>query len=602
MASKVLRPVYIEILLGIAGVVNGIIVLLLAVGDYSDQIFMEYVSRPKLLVLNFIPVVILIFLLYGVFGRATVAYGIGSLTILTISLCNYYKLVFRDDPLMFEDILIIREAATMSESYSLFVNTKIISIVVLMGLITFLICVVEKKVNEKRNKRRRLGIVTLLIVASCFFYPIYKSNDIYASFDNFKKVNFNSQTQIYVAHGFIYPFIHSISQSKDIVPDEYDKQKIEELLAKHMDEDIPKDKKVNVFAVMREAYADFSKYGIDGLDCAEYELYHQLQDESYSGELYVNIFGGGTAYTEREFLTGSSNIKNYRGRTNSYVWYFRQQGYRVEGSHPFHEWFYNRRNINSYLGFENYRFYENDYQTMTDTYYPEDKYLYSEIYKDYLAKKESGKPYFSFSVNVQSHGPYDITGNRGEKEYLFGEQYSDDCKHAMNNYMDIIMDSDRELGNFIELLRNEEEPVVFVLFSDHLPWMGDGNIYYEEMGIDFTQESDEAYKIQYTTEYLIWANNSAKKLLNAEFCGTGPMISPCYLMNLLFQQCSWNGPAYMQIMNEMMEVMPVISLNGVFVIDGNFGHGIPEDRASFYATFSQLQYYWKNVFLWENCL
>lgn len=75
---------------------------------------------------------------------------------------------------------------------------------------------------------------------------------------------------------------------------------------------------------------------------------------------------------------------------------------------------------------------------MTDAYFPEDKYLYSEIYKDFTNNKETGKPYFSFSVNVQSHGPYDITQNK-EKEYLIGEQYSDACKHAMNNYMSTIL-------------------------------------------------------------------------------------------------------------------------------------------------------------------
>lgn len=591
-----------EVFLVLSGIVSGIAVLLLAVGGYSDLVFLGYLSDPKLVVLNIMPVVILIIFLYGIFGKATVAYGIGSTAALAISLCNYYKLVFRDDPLLFEDILIFREAVNMSETYSLFLNTKIIVIVVIIVIITFLLYIAEKAVKKEYSTRKRVMTVTFLAIVSCIIYPVYRKDDVYASFSNYNDLNSNSQTQIYVSHGFIYPFIHSISQSKEVVPDGYHEQEIVELLAQYTGEEIPEDKKVNVFAMMREAYVDFSQYGIEGLDCSEYDLYHQLQEESYSGKLHVNIFGGGTIYTEREFLTGSANIKNYRGNVNSYVWYFRQQGYRVEGSHPFHEWFYNRRNINPYLGFENYRFYENDYETMTDAYFPEDKYLYSEIYKDYIANKESGKPYFSFSVNVQSHGPYDITKTRGEKEYLVGERYSDECKNAMNNYMALIMDSDKELINFIGMLREEEEPVVFVLFSDHLPWMGDGNAYYDEMGMDFTQESDEANKMQYTTEYLIWANDSAKEILNAEFKGIGPMISPCYLMNLLFEQCSWNGPAYMQAMNEMMEIMPVVSSKWVFIIDGNYCHEIPENRADMFSSFSQIQYYWRNRFQYKNCL
>ncbi len=172
--------------------------------------------------------------------------------------------------------------------------------------------------------------------------------------------------------------------------------------------------------------------------------------------------------------------------------------------------------------------------------------------------------------------------------------------HAVNNYMAMIMDSDRELMRFVEQLRKDEEPIVLVLFSDHLPWMGDGNAYYNEMGMDFTQGTEEANKMQYTTEYLIWANDAAKERLKSEFVGEGPMISPCYLMNLLFEQCSWKGPAFMQAMNETMKIMPVVALSWTFVIDGQFCHGIPQERLEMYQNFSNLQYYWKNKFLYKE--
>lgn len=596
---EIRKKLYVELLLVLASFLSGVTALLLAVGGYSDKIFLEYLSIPRLMFLNIVPVILMIFLFYGIFGKATAAYGLGSIITLVISLCNYYKLVFRDDPLLFEDILIIREAANMTGSYTLFLNAKIVGIILMSVGTTFLLYKVEKRLEEGSGFKRR-AIIILLTVAICsMLYPTYKREDVYTSFQNYRTLNANSQTQIFVSHGFVYPFIHSISQSKDKKPEGYNEKETMAYLATYSDEDIPSEQKVNVFAIMREAYIDFSQYEIDGLDCSGYDLYHQLQEESYTGQLYVNVFAGGTTYTEREFLTGSSNIKNYRSNVNSYPWYFREQGYTVEGSHPFHEWFYNRRNINQYLGFERYRFYEGDYETMTDAYFPEDKYLYSEIYKDFTNNKETGKPYFSFSVNVQSHGPYDITQNK-EKEYLIGEQYSDACKHAMNNYMSTILDGDKELIRFVEQLRKDEEPIVLVLFSDHLPWMGDGNIYYKEMGIDFTQDTEEVNKIQYTTEYLIWANDVAKERLKDEFVGKGPIISPCYLMNLLFQRCSWNGPAFMQAMNEVMKTMPVIALSWTFIIDGQFCHGIPQEKLEMYENFSKLQYYWRNKFLYHE--
>ena len=43
--------------------------------------------------------------------------------------------------------------------------------------------------------------------------------------------------------------------------------------------------------------------------------------------------------------------------------------------------------------------------------------------------------------------------------------------------------------------------------------------------------------------------------------GEGPMISPCFLMNVLFEQCGWEGPSYLKLSNEVMAKMPVVTTN-----------------------------------------
>ena len=40
----------------------------------------------------------------------------------------------------------------------------------------------------------------------------------------------------------------------------------------------------------------------------------------------------------------------------------------MEGSHPYYQWFYNRQNINQYLGFERFRYLEGDYENLTWRY------------------------------------------------------------------------------------------------------------------------------------------------------------------------------------------------------------------------------------------
>ena len=49
----------------------------------------------------------------------------------------------------------------------------------------------------------------------------------------------------------------------------------------------------HIVGLMREAYVDFSRYGVPGLDVSGYDLYHALEAESYTGDLVTNIFAGG---------------------------------------------------------------------------------------------------------------------------------------------------------------------------------------------------------------------------------------------------------------------------------------------------------------------
>lgn len=284
---------------------------------------------------------------------------------------------------------------------------------------------------------------------------------------------------------------------------------------------------------------------------------------------------------------------NYRSDTNSYVWYLHNQGYTTGGSHPYYKWFYNRQNVNGYLGFENYRFLEDDYEYLSDYTMVEDSVLLPEIYADFVENKATGKPYFSFNLNIQSHGPYSTGQYNGETVYLTGD-YSDECKNAMNNYMATIMDSDVQLMELVENLRADSDPVILVLFSDHMPWMGDGNIFYTEMGLDFDMDTEQGVREYYSTRYLIWANDAAKEVLGNDFTGTGPTISPCYLMNLAFEQCGWEGPAFMQAMDDLREVFPVVSSNGWYVVDGVFTNQMPEERYELFQRFLSLQYYWRN--------
>ena len=597
VGKKIVYYLWRFLILLCAGICLGTLTLIFAYGNYSWGVFLGYLQSGFLLVINILPAVVLLFFLYGLVGRAWLAFLLDGAIVLGLSLGHYFKLVFRDDPLYFEDMLILREAKAMagSDHYALFIDKRIVVALLCWALGTVLLFFLVR--GKARGWKRRLGTVLAAVAVSAVVAPVYLDESRYDSVENYAYLNRWAATQDYISHGFFYPFIHSITEMVETPPEGYSQEETEEILASYTDADVPEGRKVNVISLMREAYVDFSRYDIEGLDCSGCDLYHQLEAESYHGDLVTNIFAGGTIDSERCFLTGEYKVRNYRSNTNSYVWYLREQGYTVEGSHPYYQWFYNRQNINGYLGFENYRFLEEDYENLTQAYLPEDSILLPEIYNDFVANKETGKPNFSFNVNIQSHGPYSTTDYYGTVDYLSGD-YTDGCKNAMNNYMAAIMNSDVELMKLVDQLRSEEEPVVLILFSDHLPWMGDSNIYYDEMGMDISGDTEESFLRHYTTEYLIWANDAAKEVLDCDFVGEGPTISPCYLMNVAFDLMGWEGPAFMQAMDELREVFPVVTIHGCYIVDGEFTDAIPAQRQDLFDRFLYLQYYWTHEFIY----
>lgn len=589
---------YRIILLALMSLLFGLALLILAAGTYSEEVLAEYFRSWEIIALNTLPVALLALLLYGVIGRAWCAFLLSGGTALVLSMANFYKLSFRDEPLYFENLLLFREAANMASSgYELFLTKDIVLVMGLLLLMTPLLYFLAP--GRLRRWKGRTAAAVAAVLLSAALVPAYASAEEYDSLlallDRYASIAHPAER--YAANGCIYPFLHSVGDVADTPVPGYSAGKAEELLSAYLDADIPDGRKISVIAIMREAYTDFSQYGIPGLDPGVYEPYHALEAESYTGNMVANTFAGGTVNAERGFLSGNYQLRNFQSNANSYVWYMREQGYSTEGSHPYFGWFYNRNSKNAYLGFENYRFYEDGYQEPKASRYVEDSILLSEIYQDFQKNKSTGKPYFSFSVTMQSHGPYP-TDTAAPAEYLTGP-YSEECRNAMNHYLSITSEMDCELVKLVEQLRLDPEPVVLVTFGDHMPWMGDGNAFYREMGVNMDTGEEEGFYRFFSTRYLIWANDAAKAVLGHDVQGEGPSVSPCYLMNLVFQQLDWEGPAFMQAMDDMMEVFPVVSTvqPSHYVVDGAFSWEIPENRKEMFQQFLFLQKYWRNSFL-----
>ena len=564
-----------------AALALGLLCLMLAPAQYGWELFYDYFAHPALVALNLLPPVVLMALLFGLTGRAWLAYALTALPVLALAAANAYKMFFRDDPVIAADLLLLGEAGNMAGKYQLFLFGKLAAALGCALVSALLLALLAR---GRPLGRFRAGIAGTALACAAALSPLYASDQVYQDNANEEHINKWSVTQQYVSRGLLYPFLHSVKDAFPRPPEGYDQREAEGWLAQYEDAAIPEDKKVNLVGIMLEAFTDFSQFEEIQFSQDVYAIWHALEAEGYSGALLSNIFAGGTVNTERAFLTGVADGNyDYRGDAPSYVRYLKGQGYRATGSHPSYNWFYNRQNVNAYLGFDSYRFTEDYFGPVygADPVLNDDGFL-PDLTRTVLEQLEQDAPLFSFSVTYQGHGPY---GDRecwwGEPEDFFTNPGLDDAsRYILSNYLGSVMATQRHLADMVDAFRASDEPIVLVVFGDHKPWLGNGNSVYHALGVTLDQDSREGFYNYWSTPYLIWANEAAKAAVGRDIAGEGPDISPCFLMNVLFEQLGWTGDAYMQAADQCRAQLPVIHSHGVrLTASGELTAQLPPEQA-----------------------
>ncbi len=541
--------------------------LQLAYGPYASQIFSGYFDHPAILLLNFLPILLLQLLLYACTGRQWIAYLITSLIFMAASIGNYYKLTLRNDPFVFSDLSVLFTAFGVAGRYEIRLGLRVLIAALAVPAGTLLLFFFAR--GRLGWKGRLITALTALAPVVPLWLFVYSQKSVYQS----PAMNSNdaiyawSDTQQMVSKGFVYSFLYSATKVYEPAPDGYSEERAVEILSAYTDADIPADRKVNVIAIQLEAYADLEDLGIAGIDPSVYADYRVLRGSSYSGRLVTNIFAGGTVDTERCFLTGSSVLHYYGQNTPSYVWYLQSQGYQTTGSHPCTWEFYNRRSINAYLGFETYSYTENCYRELSGDLTAPDEVLFPEVLRQYREAAKKG-PVFDFVVTYQGHGPYSTDSLKTDEVYWDGTGYSEQAYYAVNNYLASVKDTTAQLLLMLNELKDDDEPVVILIYGDHKPWLGNDASIYRELGIEFDLSTEQGVLDYYGTDYLIWANDAAKEMLSFDFTGEAPVTSSGYLMNILFNTLGWKGPAYMQFTEHVRQTIPVLTSVNLFFEDG----------------------------------
>ena len=612
-ASKGLRRAHRAWLydwLTLMGIGLGLISLMLSAYSYAPlnnlYLLFSYFRLPLLLALNLFVPVLLVYLGFFLFRRPWAAYLTAAIPCLALSLGSYYKTQLRGDPVLATDLRILRTAGGIVGHYTLELTKPVLAALAL-ALIMLLFSILLMRKEPLRLRTRVLGALGCLALALGAYFTVYTDADIYTQKTaNNSFINPWSDVEVYVSKGTVYSFVYSVQEMFPDPPEGYSEKEARAVLAQYETADISEEERVTVVGIMLEAFSDLSDFPqLNEISAVRnlYEPLHELESRSVSGNLLTNIFAGGTTNTEWGFLTGYSQHEEFRGPINSYVRYFKDQGYDALYRHPGYSWFYNRSNVNEYLGFDECVFNESgfgDLISIEDALFKSDTVLVDYLLNDIDSRTEDDDPLFLFSVSYQNHGPY--SSETYWEEYVTPAKtgWSMESCCVINNYLAGIRSTIEQMRRLTRELEARDEPIVLVLFGDHKPWMGNGSSVYAEMGVDLDVSTQEGFYNYFSTPYLIYANKAARESLGQDFRGDGGDISPCFLMDKLFFECGWTGDGFMQLQRETRAVTPLMHEDGYRMVDGSITLDVPPDVAEICRRYLCAQYYREQHFVSES--
>lgn len=322
------------------------------------------------------------------------------------------------------------------------------------------------------------------------------------------QTEFANLPDAYADNGFVYCFARSLFDRGISKPDTYDEDTVDNIL-----EDMKKQKtneveeKPNIIFIQLESFMDLKR--MQGVTYSEEPtpVYSSLRKTCPGGFLKVPSVGAGTANTEFEILTGMTldyfGAGEYPYKTvlqnetcESMAYNLRELGYRTGVLHNNTGSFYSRNKVFANLGFD--YFVSSEYMENL-SYNPigwaKDKVLTGQI--QHILKTTS-EPDLIYTITVQDHGKYptELLENPHIKVSGFAPE-DEERQNAFTYYVNQCHETDAFLGSLIATLNAFEEPVVLVLYGDHLP------------NLDITEEELASGNL-FQTEYVIWSN---KKML-----------------------------------------------------------------------------------------
>lgn len=496
-----------------------------------------------------------------IIGEAYIASGIALIVFFLISVANYFKKEFRNEPLFPYDFVQIGQLGEVIPMISGAFSLPIVFAISLSIVVAVFLWWKLPKIT--------LGWITRLVLLAPVVYLVYsfflyEDRFTAAYYEEYASIMPWNQQNNYYYNG---PVIGMISNLKiDVVqkPDSYSEPAVEEsmIYAEEIGgEGISGEKeavKPNIVLYLNETFWDPTNLDVKFSEDPMPNI-RSLMEENPAGTFFSPAFGGETANVEFEALTSfSMNYINPGGNPfnnllsnksyPSFVSYLNDRGYHTEAMHPNGGNLYRRQNVYPNLGFNTYKFIDDMTYTEKDNkQFVSDESVARELL-DTL--KEEKDPSFVHAVTIANHLPYDADKYEGGSTIsVEGEGLSQDSKTRIDTYAEGIKRSDQTLQWLYEEIQKLDEPTILVFFGDHLPSIGANLKAFKETG--YGDEEDQQTNPKFYETPLLFLSNYETGI--EKDLGT---MSPIYLAPFISEEIGLGTHRFYDFMLEMKEEIP----------------------------------------------
>jgi phosphoglycerol transferase MdoB-like AlkP superfamily enzyme len=490
-------------------------------------------------------------LLTSIAGSVSIGALFYSIVIGILGYADYLKMSYRQEPIYPDDLKMI----TQFDLLHTMVGTGpfILALVCILVAVAAIVWSIYRSRKLTRNKQVIRGLTLLICTAGLVYVSHF--NDA----NNLLRKAYNrtalwipySQKMNYYNTGFIGGFLFNLRVDAMDEPDNYSKATMKEIAQKYTEEAAETNKSrdeetPNIVYVMSESFSDPSH--LSGLTITGNPLadYYQVADQTISGKMLSQNYGGGTANIEFEALTSfSMGLMNPQMTTPytmlvpkltqlpSLVSFLEKQGYDATAIHPYDTSMYKRKDVYDVMGFQT--FLNQDTMTYTDKI-ENNPYISDEsAYKEVLSLlDDSENPQFIHLVTMQTHMPYD-----SKYDTLNYQASGDGNMTSLENYLQDVSYSSTALKNFVDKLQELDRRTLVVFWGDHLP-----GIY-----SDAIKEQNDTATL-HETEFLMFDSNGK---FSKE---TVPVTSPFYFAPNLLEESQQPINGFYTLLLALQEKLP----------------------------------------------